>query len=295
MKVFISGAGGSLGQKVIKLLAKDLALEIIAISSRKRKSQENLHYIDLSDLARVSAKGFFDNSLILHLAFARSSDSQEISRSLAYLHDFFSLVRESSNYRIINVSSQSVYDGHRKKPAEETDLPQPANLYGWAKLYSEEWLAKFAAEEEVKLVNLRLASLIGQDFPKRLPTRLMRSALDQGQINIKTGGEVFSFLDIEDAARGLVSLVYKGQELEGTYNLGSQESYNLLQLADTINKLLVNKGHEKAEIIAEESHPPFANNSLSTDKLSSQLDWKEELGIYGSLEKTYISLGELNE
>ena len=283
MKLFITGAGGSLGQKLISKLRGTEGWEITGISSSQKGQDDGISYLTFDELKNLAVPGYFSDSLILHLGFARSSKTREIKKSIDFLHEFTEILSGSRDYSFINLSSQSLYDPHRARPAREEDLLKPLSLYGMGKLYSEAWLRAFSKEEGIRLINLRMASLIGREFPERLVNRLILSGLDGGEITIRTAGERLSCLDIEDAADGILFIMKSYQALEGTYNFGNEEVYSIEDIAKTIEDLLYEAGHQKPRIRSQASEPPYANNSLELTKLAEVSDWRARLSLKESL------------
>lgn len=210
---------------------------------------------------------------LIHLAFSRSSGADAIEESIALLMRITKKAKELGIKSLIYLSSQSVYDPERKFPAKEDDLPSPTTLYAVAKLFGEEWLNAYAKEQNLAIVHLRLASLIGPGFEQRLTTRLLKRAVDEGEIKITSGEEVLSYLSVEDAADAIVQLLFS-EINTGVYNLGTDEKYSLLEMARTINKVLVETGLNEAIIHFNEKKPPFPNNSLLIDKFKKDFHWE---------------------
>ena len=54
-----------------------------------------------------------------------------------------SKISEQINCKLIHLSTDSVFDGNKKKPYTETDIPNPNNVYGNTKLAGEKIIKKF--------------------------------------------------------------------------------------------------------------------------------------------------------
>lgn len=119
--------------------------------------------------------------------------------------------------RILYASSGAVYD---KKP----------DTYGRLKLQSEDKLLKSGLDVRIA----RMFSFIGHGLPEHLaPMRMLRAV--QAKQPILAGDAIRSYMDAEDMARWLWAILLNG-EAGGIYNVGSEESVTMVQLAYEIGK-----------------------------------------------------------
>ena len=265
--IFITGSNGFLGSKILDYLFENKLFDkTFALSRNPDYGVNTPHFFNISYedfYYKINRIDDIDSGILLHLAFARSLDANSIMASIRLLEKVSAKAKDLGISTIINISSQSIYDQYRPKPAQENDLPVPQSLYGLAKYYSESYLEAFSEKYNLKIINLRLASLIGPGLNQRIIPRLINSALIDKQINIKSNEEQFSFLHVMDAAKMICEVAYKSDTVEElVYNVGINESFNLLEIVQMIVKFLKEVNIERPEVIIEESRGKQFNNSL---------------------------------
>lgn len=164
--VVITGASGVLGRNLVATLAQAGDYEVLPLSRKGEGSAiqpgagagpsatgqfaGRVHpYMANDDFLKLGIQDWLalsngKETILVHLAFARQSDFPALQSSL----DFFYKVLEKAGtlhiHKVVNISSQSVYDPLRPSRAQEGDLLKPATLYGLAKAYSEYWLEGWA-------------------------------------------------------------------------------------------------------------------------------------------------------
>ena len=110
------------------------------------------------------------------------------------------LAHEASNVgaRLVQISTDYVFDGTKKEPYAETDLPNPLSVYGKSKL-----LGESLAGPDALIV--RTSWLMGPDAPNMLQTilGLLEGTGDLAFVDDQTGCPTF----VDDLAAGLLRLV----------------------------------------------------------------------------------------
>lgn len=106
---------------------------------------------------------------------------------------------------VINISSQSVYGSNRIGVAVEETEVNPDNYYAMGK-YSTELLTNSICKK-INHSNIRMASLIGKDYEKRIINRLIRMAIEKGTYSISKSNMHFGYLDVEDDVDGIIKVV----------------------------------------------------------------------------------------
>lgn len=271
--LFITGSNGFLGSRIINYIIENKLFNKVFAISRNLS-----HYANASSICSISYEAFYNNTrkliknetgILLHLAFARSSNSDSIIESIRLLENVSIHAKNIGVSTIVNISSQSVYDQYRTKPAEESDLPKPQGLYGLAKFYSESYLENFSKKHGIKLINLRLASLIGPSLNQRIIPRLINSALIDKQIKISSNMEKFSLLHVNDAARMISEISFNADKAkELVYNVGADETYNLVEIVQIITRELEKAGIDSIDVFVEKSSGKQFNNTLNLKKVN---------------------------
>lgn len=244
-KYIIIGATGLIGRKLTKELL-DKGNEVIALGRDKSKLDQifenrvkSLVYEEFYD-----SKQDYSDYVAINLAYARKSDFESVKDSIDFTYDITKKLEELNIKKYVYISSQSVYKEDRKTKACEDDLYYPTNLYGIGKVYLENWLEKFFKNSNSDLIILRLASIVGEGFEKRITARMTKSAIEDHKITVNDAGQVFSFVDIDEIVWEIIAISQLNNNRYQVYNLGSYESYSLTDIAMEISSQLSNKGIE---------------------------------------------------
>lgn len=182
-----------------------------------------------------------DVDVLVNCAFPRNNDGREMAKGLKYISDLFCVAKVKQVKAVINISSQSVYCQTRMVPASETTELVLESTYAIGK-YSSELLTN-SIFSDIKHTNIRLASLIGSDFNQRVINKLVDSALVNKMVNVLDCPMYFGFMDVDDAVNALVCVIDHCDVLwDEVYNVGSDASYTLLDMANVIKDEFRKKG-----------------------------------------------------
>ena len=135
MKIFVTGSSGMVGCYVehvfndFDLILTDIAGDCAKLDVRDAKKTEMLISETKPDI-------------VLHLAAMTDVDKCEKDMDLAYECNRIgarnvAIACKKCNATMIYISSGSVFSGRLNKPARETDITDPVNVYGMSKLAGE--------------------------------------------------------------------------------------------------------------------------------------------------------------
>ncbi len=241
MRLIITGAGGFLGHHLIENALKE-NLKVIALSSRPDRLKEHFYQeVGLSIFEKNAISygeiSFRHGDILVNCAYPRTNDNKSIADGLLYIRDLFINAESFGLESIINISSQSVYDENRDYAAKESDLLNLSSIYAVGK-YSTELMAGML-NKKIHVTNIRLGSLIGPNFNDRVINKMVLFAINNGYIEYFKNKKEYSYLDVEDAARGLLRVVETEPcEWKKIYNLGSDLHYTLEEIAYCIGDVL---------------------------------------------------------
>ena len=299
-KLWLTGANGILGSHIVEywqaLATEDGANnfdQLMTINRGKSledyPKQVNLNYEEFYSLeVDEEARAQNQTDVMLHLAFARSTDNKDIMESIRLLENVTEQCKKLNIGTIINISSQSVYDSFRDAAAEEDDLPKPGGIYGLAKYYTEKYLEDYAERHGIRVINIRLGALIGPGLDKRISTRMMKSALEEQDISITSGAEQFSFLYVGEAARMLMEIALNIDKAESkTYNVGTDEALSLKEMAEIISLVLQEDKLPEPEINVGESSGKQYNNTVNNDRLKKDFSLEANVSFYQAMQWEY--------
>ena len=136
-----------------------------------------------------------------------------------------------------------------------------------------------------------MASLIGPGFDQRLVNRLIRQALETGSISVKNNQQVFGFLDVEDAARGILSLAdFPAERWKECYNLGIGTGYRLTEIAAAVQEVLRSKyGVETAADVQDGDER--LNTAVNAERIAAETGFVPCISLHQSIEKIAAAEG----
>lgn len=282
--ILVSGAGGFLGSELIKQLLKNGKFNVIAYTSQKEqlmnrfKKNTNLTCFNIEDW-KDDIIPFDKVDTLINCAFARTSNGKELASSLDFTNEFMSDATKKNVGGIINISSQSVYSQQRDLAAIEETSVIPESLYGLTKYSTELLISNICKYANVPYTNLRLASLVGQDFDVRLTNRFIKSAINGEIIKIVGGKQIISYMDVRDAADGLIALIsVDPKNWKSIYNFGVDESYKLTEMAELVKKIAPQFISNEVKIEVEEGND-FLNLSMDCSEFYEDTLWKPKYGM----------------
>ena len=159
MKVLITGAGGQLGQSLLKSLPTEH--QILALS------RSQLDIVDLNDVRRAVRE--FQPHVIVNAAAYTAVDKAESERELAFAVNAVgteNLGRVALEYsaRLIHLSTDFVFDGKKSRPYLPTDPMNPLGAYGKSKAEGEKRLHQIMGESVIILRTGWLYATEGRNF-----------------------------------------------------------------------------------------------------------------------------------
>ncbi len=242
-----------MGTHVVRNLL-DQGYEVVAVSSqdpqylksrwlegvpagRTQEVEQRLQLLDADEV--LSQKWPGGNVSVVHCAFPRNASGKGLAQWFDFHRKFCQKAAEEQVETFINVSSQSVYAPDRTSPAEETDLVSCQDRYATAK-YSGEVIAQAILAEDV-LVNARVASLIGPEYPERVLNRFIERALVGETLEVDSPKRIFDFMDVRDAAAGLAAILKRNRDTDvPVVNVGGSQPMFLVDIAKAVAETTAN-------------------------------------------------------
>ena len=288
-RLIITGAGGFLGSNVIDgVITENFFDEVIAITLGAEQYKEcvgeveKLHIYE-ADAIKTGEVGLREEDLVLNCAYPRAMKGADVTSGLDYGESIFRAAAEANIKGIVNISSQSVYDPRRDHPAVESDVPVLTDEYAIGK-YCMELLLRNVCKN-IPYTNIRLASLIGPGFDVRVPNKMVKYALEKGEIKVQVNDQHFGYLDVSDAVRGLVGVLkMEPMAWKPVYNLGSEKTVSLLEMAESIAKKIKDISLRNVAIIKSEGSG-ILNSALDNTLLKKDIGEYQTMSFQDSIEK----------
>jgi len=269
-RIIISGAGGFLGTNIIKAAKKQNGLKVTAITSREI-CEPNASVISTEEF--LSGDVHFDaDDIFINCLFPTNADGWRMADGLDKVCQTIRMAHKSGIGAFVNISSQSVYASKRTAPADETDPLCLESSYAVGKYSMEMYTNQVFADRPH--TNIRLASLIGVGYDQRIINRMVMQALKGEPLKVIGGMQRYGFLDVRDAAAGLVKLSQSDPEQWAeVYNLGRNDSCTLLDVVQCVrNEVMQLIGREVPFSVAEGQDD--RNSAINASRFMEHFDWQ---------------------
>lgn len=229
MKILVTGATGLVATNIIKKLLHEH--EIYAATSRPEilpqrlgidSSSTSIHCITNDDIfSGQYQKGSFD--AIIHCAFTRTGNGQEITSSLNFSKKIIQFAKSVEISKIFYMSSRSIYVEPEIGVLNIETSPISCGVALTSAKYAVELMMEVAFYgTQIKYCNLRLASineLKTEDVMTRPINVFVSNAIHGKPIHIVGGMQVMSYIAPQDIASA-VECVLSLESPKTVYNVG---------------------------------------------------------------------------
>ena len=206
MKVVITGAKGQLGLEIIKQLKQISTYEVIATD------RTNLNIVDINQVEEIINKEKPD--VVINCAAHTAVDLCETDIENAYKINALgprnlAIACEKVGAKLVQVSTDYVFDGNGNKPYREDDITCPNSIYGSSKLMGEEFTKQFCS----KYFIVRTAWLYGEG--NNFVRTMLKLAETNKELNV-VDDQIGSPTSTVDLAKAIINLI--NTEYYGTYH-----------------------------------------------------------------------------
>lgn len=273
MKIIVTGGAGFIGSHIANRLIEEHEVHVLDDLSGgfadNLDKRITLHVVDCRDEDAVEASfQVVKPEVVYHLAANAAEGKSFFSPIDITSRSYDATVKVLTNFikhggkKFIFTSSIAVY-GALQTPFLETDRPMPEDLYGIAKLASEDTIKAMSSVFDFGYVILRPHNVYGPlqnmtDPYRNVVTIWMNNALNDEPVTIYGDGSMercFSYID------DVVDVLHKCLDTSisnMTLNVGSDVAYRIDELADAIDDLkrvertyLPTRAHEVKSAIAD--------------------------------------------
>lgn len=264
--VLVTGGFGNLGSYIAKHFI-DLNYEVTILTRKKKKKFKNLKYkvieCDIVNLKKLKLRLKYKFDFCVHCASYNellSNDYPENAIKINSLGTRNLIEALNLNYlkNFIYFSTYHVY-GLSSGIINENTLPNPKNDYSLTHLFAEYYISQIANTKLLKYTILRLTNSYGvptfKDTDKwyLVINNLAKMAFDQHKIKLNTNGEIKrDFIGMNDVAK-ITNKILKKKATNDVYNLSSNKTFKIIQLAKIVKKIYETRYNKKIEIIVNNS------------------------------------------
>lgn len=268
MKIVLIGNKGQVGHEV-EDLALSKGFEIVGF---------DVNNLDITDFNTVacSLKDNASANIVINAAAYTNVDKAEDDFDSSYAVNCLGVenlatVCFNNNLPLLHISTDYVFDGFKKGPYSEDDIPRPLSIYGKSKLAGEQALARICH----KYIILRVSWVFGRHGSNFVKT-ILRLGVEREELNI-IGDQYGCPTPAADVARVLLELaekIYNGQQVWGIYHYCSLPATNWCEFAKKIiaearNSILLKT--KKINNITTQQYPTKATRPHNTELLVKKI------------------------
>ena len=157
--------------------------------------------------------------------------------------------------KYIYFSTIHVYGKLPNKIIEESFHPKPLNPYGLTHFMTEEICNLFYNTSDINCINVRMSNSYGDPYFKDnncwwlVVNDLCRTAFTKREIVLKSDGSALrDFIHYKDIFNGLIKIIENKIEGHNTFHLSSGKTFSILQLAEIVKKVYIDRYGENIRI-----------------------------------------------
>lgn len=241
MRVLVLGSRGQLGSSILEKFEDRPSMGTFMTAF----SRDELDVTDVKQLEKQF--GIFQPDTIINCAAWTDVEGAESKYTFARDVNYAGVlnivrVAEKYNARIIQLSTDYVFDGSQKSPIGESEKQNPINCYGETKAEAEKFLLKEYHENSIIIRTAWLYGPYGKNFARTMIRKAL--TIEDGTIGVVTDqvGQPTSTLDLASRILAIVNSNVRSGVFHGT-NSGSTSWFGfaklLLDSADIGSECLV--------------------------------------------------------
>ncbi len=234
-KIFITGANGLLGQKLVEQLVQKEEFEVIASGKGVcRLTGTGFRYVSLDITNPEQVNQVLEEikpEIIIHGAAITNVDTCELSQETCYevnvkATEYLVRAGEHCNSHFIYVSTDFIFSGE-SGPLDESAEPSPVNFYGQTKLEAEQFVVKNSTKWAIARTVLVYG--IANDLSRSNIILWVKSSLEAGK-EIQVVDDQFRTPTLaEDIATGCALIA--AQSAQGIFHISGSDFLTPFQMA----------------------------------------------------------------
>lgn len=283
--IAVTGSGGFLGRTLIKHIIEQTNWSVVAFSSGNISDREALPRVQyiMNDKMEDFLRGN-NVDVLVHLAFSRRFDTvNRIANSLNFSEKVYKAAYKYGVQSVINISTQGVY-AQSEDFKDESALISPDSFYTMAK-YASEVLLNSVFECDRRITHLRLDSIAQS---QRVLPGFIEQAKNNRTIKIVGGKQYFSYIDVNDAADAIISMIRCEQKWQPVYNVGLNKTrYSIMELAEHVVSCASKFGLGEVAICLEKTDT-LLYAGLDSHRFIIDTGWQPGFSIQKTIENMFV-------
>ena len=198
MKIIITGAQGQLGQELVKQLDKKYEYDVI---------KTDRDTLDITNIENVNTFILDQNpDVVINCAAHTAVDICETDIENAYKINAIgprnlAIVCDKIGAKLVQVSTDYVFDGNGTRPYREDDITCPNSVYGTSKLMGENFVREFCS----KYFIVRTAWLYGEG--NNFVRTMLKLSETNSELNV-VNDQIGSPTSTVDLAKAIIDLIH---------------------------------------------------------------------------------------
>lgn len=275
-KVLVTGAAGQLGRCIKDISANYPEIDFV-FASKKDLDIEN--YKEISDFfSRASFDYCINTAAYTNVEKAESEPKRAYSINAEAVRNLAECCKRTETV-LLHISTDYVFDGKKKTPYTEADVPNPINVYGASKLVGEKHIQEIC-EKYFIIRTSWLYSQYGHNFFKTV-----LKFGQEGKVLTVTTEQIGTPTNANDLAVILLKIIDSGNQAFGIYHFSNGGETTWYGFAEAIFEL--NPQFDATMLVKTAHYPTFAKRPkytvFSHDKIG-QLIVRDILPWYKSFE-----------
>ena len=309
--ILVTGGAGFIGSHLVKRLLQDHDTDVTVLdnfSSGKReflaayKDNPRFHLVEAdlltsSDLQEAVA----GKEMIFHLAanpdvkLGAKDTGIHLEQNVMATYRLLEAMRESGARKIAFTSTSTVYGEASVVPTPEDYGPLlPISLYGASKLACEALVSSYCHTFDMQSWIYRFANIVGErgthgvlvDFIRKLRANPRELEI------LGSGKQQKSYLEVRDCVQAMLTCVKGSAEQVNVFNIGSEDSVDVTQIADIVIRLMGLSGVRYSYTGGVDGRGWKGDVKvmlLSIDRIK-KLGWRPEMGSAEAIESAVKAL-----
>ena len=307
-KVLITGGFGNLGSWITLQLAS-LGYELYLLTRKEQHKFEDIKYkvieCDITNLVELQEKLNFDIDFCIHMAsfnefFLENYPKKALEINSLGTRNLLEVLNKKELKNFIYFSTFHVYGVNSGVVTENTPL-NPKNDYASTHLFAEYYVKQFGFTHNLEYTILRLTNSYGaptfKDTDKwyLVLNDLVKMAFEKSKIVLNTNGKAErDFIYMGDVSN-IVAKILKINPTNEIYNLASNQTFNILGIANIVRDVYIYKFKKSINIlINEEDNSIYERLEVKNTKLKNLLNFNLTQSLKEEIEKIFCLL-EKNE
>ena len=312
MKRFIvTGGFGFIGSNLIRFLLKKkykvLNLDNMSYSAQKYNLKDlnsksySFKKIDINNKKRIlkilkdyNPHGIFNLAADTHVDRSIDDSFNFIKNNILGVYNLLEAIKISKKkIKLIHISTDEVYgDLKKNERSNETSPYKPSSPYSASKASADHLIKSYVRTYDLNAVISNCCNNFGPgQFPEKLIPTLIFNILNNNPLPIYGKGlNSREWIHVEDHCKGLFAIYKNGKNGE-SYNIGTGNNINNLNLTKLLLKIIKNKKiniGKKVKIKFVKDRPGHDfRYALNSNKINKSLKWRPAKKLKVGLAETF--------